>query len=55
MQKIIDYLRSMFCIHELELLDKKDVYSFESYLCHMPAYTERTYMCKKCGYVKKVR
>lgn len=53
MRWLINYIRTCFCKHDFQLLDKSNVY-FSS-LDKRPMYTQFTYMCKKCGYVKKVK
>lgn len=55
MRKIIDYIRSLFCKHDFELLDKGDVYEgYGPYTPPYPSYTKWIYVCKKCGYKKKI-
>lgn len=53
MRRLINYLRSCFCRHKFELLAETAVY--EDSDSKRPYETKRTYMCPKCGYVKKVR
>lgn len=56
MRKLIDYIRSLFCKHEFELLQEARVYeALHGYTMPYPSYTKWTYMCKKCGYVKKFK
>lgn len=45
MEHIINYIRSCFCKHELELV-RKEVYVDNGCCCE-------TYKCKKCGYIIK--
>lgn len=56
MRKLIEYIRSVFCKHEWELLSKNTVYSDTNYwgLTTEPYImgTKWTYRCKKCGYFK---
>lgn len=55
MRKIIDYIRSLFCKHDFELLAKSDVYeAHDPYTLLFPSYTKWIYVCKKCGYKKKI-
>ena len=45
MRSIIDYIRSCFCKHELELIwenENKELYYWG------------IFKCKKCGYIKKI-
>lgn len=53
MRRIIEYIRSLFCKHEYELISKSKTY--ENDLAQRPHTIISTYMCKKCGYVKKVK
>lgn len=56
MKWLIDYIRSCFCKHEWELLNKSNAYrdidfwgrTVEPYAVG----TQWTYRCKKCGYCK---
>ena len=56
MRWLIDYIRSCFCKHDWELIDKKQVYDNTDYWGRTvePYYigTKWTYRCKKCGYFK---
>ena len=52
MRILINYLRSCFCKHEFELVGHTEVYTSEKDT--MPHARRQTYMCKKCGYVKKI-
>ena len=52
MRFLINYLRSCFCKHEFEYLDGVSIKEYG----HINPYAIRyTYMCKKCGYTKKIR
>ena len=51
--KMINYIRSLFCCHEFELIKNANVY--ENQWDKYPIYTKRIYMCKKCGHVKRVK
>ena len=42
---MINWIRQQFCAHEIELV-KENAYSFG---------TMTTYICKKCGYVIRVK
>jgi rubrerythrin len=53
MRTLINYLRSCFCKHEFKLL--KEIECYHSEKDKLPAYRRQTYMCPKCGYVKKIR
>lgn len=50
MRTIINYIRSMFCQHEWELI-------FNAYIERDfgNTYMVKTYRCKKCGYSKKYK
>lgn len=50
MRRLITYLRSCFCKHELELLCH-EVADKPMYLYNTKAHSW-TFMCKKCGYIK---
>lgn len=52
MRTLINYLRSCFCKHELELIGNIEIFQKESDT--LPHTRRQTYMCKKCGYVKKI-
>ena len=56
MRWLINYLRSLRCGHDWELLDKVSVFSSDS-SSHdeLPIYRQYTYRCKKCGYAKKYK
>ena len=53
MRTLINYLRSCFCKHKFELLKEIECYYNEK--DEIPAYRRQTYMCFKCGYVKKIK
>jgi hypothetical protein len=49
MRFIVNYIRSLFCAHDWELIH--DVFvrgDFSDYCC-------KTYRCKKCGYSKRYK
>jgi len=48
MRKLINYIRSCFCRHEWELLNRAEIY--EDAKNTMPKGMKWTYRCKKCGY-----
>ena len=48
MRWLINYIRSCFCKHDWELLDKANVYMQEVSL-EIPYERRWTYRCKKCG------
>lgn len=50
MKTIINYIRSIFCKHDFELIG----YTHLLYV-GKPAGARKTYRCKKCGYVQKVK
>lgn len=52
MRTLINYLRSCFCKHEFELIGHTEVYQNEN--DKLPHARRQTYLCKKCGYVKKI-
>ena len=51
MRTLINYLRSCFCKHEFI----GEISAYESKFSSRPYAIRRTYMCKKCGYVKKIK
>lgn len=53
MRILINYLRSCFCKHEFELI--KEVSVYENNRASRPVTIRHTYMCNKCGYVKKIK
>ena len=50
MRWLINYIRSCFCKHEWELLDRSSVYGFGDTRDSIPMGTQWTYRCEKCGY-----
>lgn len=54
MRNLINYIRSCFCKHEWELIFNVDV-TKHGILEEYSTYNEKTYRCRKCGYVQKVR
>ena len=50
MRKIIDYIRSCFCKHDWDLLERCEMYDSEK--AKMKRGLKWTYRCKKCGYFK---
>lgn len=53
MRTLINYLRSCFCKHEFKYIDEVSVYKDNR--TSKPHVIRQTYMCKKCGYVKKIK
>lgn len=53
MKWLCNYIKECFCNHDFNLLREADVYLMET--DKMPMYAKKTYMCKKCGSVKKVK
>ena len=53
MRTLINYLRSCFCKHDFELI--KEILVYENDRASRPVGIRRTYMCNKCGHVKKIR
>lgn len=53
MRYLVNYIRSLFCKHDWELLRKIDVY--ESEHSKMPHSHRVIYRCKKCGFVQKIK
>lgn len=53
MRRLIEYIRSCFCKHEFELVSRANIYrtQYDS----MPYQEEYSYMCEKCGYIKKIK
>lgn len=55
MHRVIDYIRSLFCKHEYELLYHGYVYYDSIGLEHSkPTYYQWVYVCKKCKHKKKI-
>ena len=52
MRILINYLCSCFCKHDFEYVDGVSIKERHATIPHTIRYT---YMCKKCGYVKKIR
>lgn len=52
MRWLINYIRSCFCKHEWELLDKTEVWSSDMGLKY-PINRIFLYRCKKCGMEKR--
>ena len=52
MRKIIIYIRSLFCKHEWEFLNKTECYYKGVSTEHPVKFIER-WRCKKCGYIVK--
>lgn len=52
---IIDYIRSCFCKHEYDLVEHAVIYDFFDIRKQLPIGERMTYICKKCGRVKKVK
>lgn len=42
---MIRWIRSCFCKHEFEFIKQNED----------PVYTRTTYMCKKCGWIRKIK
>lgn len=55
MRTLINYIRSYFCKHEWELLQRCDVYEDALVDCNMPVYRKWVYRCKKCGCCKIIK
>lgn len=55
MRKIVDYFRSLFCNHEWELVEKRDVYEGFSPKYEWCIGTKWIYICKKCKSRKIVK
>lgn len=53
MRTLINYLRSCFCKHEFDFIEAVSIY--ENIHASRPHTNCYTYMCKKCGYVKKIK
>ena len=52
MRTLINYLRSCFYKHEFEFI--KEISVYEDNRASRPYTVRHTYMCKKCGCVKKI-
>ena len=53
MRTLINYLRSCFCKHEFEFI--AEISAYENKNAPRPYTIRHTYMCNKCGYVKKIK
>ena len=53
MRKIIWYIRSCFCKHELKFLRQVNIY--DEFSGDMPSQIKHIYICPKCGFVKKIK
>ena len=54
MRKLINYIRSCFCKHDWEMIFDVDLRN--TGVCGgYSTYTEKTYRCKKCGFIQKVK
>ena len=54
MRWLINYIRSCFCNHEWELLEKINIYDYNHTGERVDVGTRWIYRCEKCGYVNKV-
>lgn len=54
MRWIINYIRSLFCKHEWELVGKTSCY-IDWFPKDMPVGYIVVYRCWKCGYVQKIK
>ena len=54
MKKLINYIHSCCCKHEWEMIFNTNVRN-ESIWGGYKTYTEKTYRCKKCGCIQKVK
>lgn len=50
MRWFINYIRSLFCLHDWEFIARVECYGADE---RIPAYYKIVYRCKKCGYVQK--
>ncbi len=53
MRTLIQYIRSLFCKHDFEMIANVETYEKES--SSLPIKRVRVYRCKKCGYVQRVK
>lgn len=53
MRKLINYIRSCFCKHEWELIFDIDVTEYGIF--SETVYNQKTYRCKKCGSIERIR
>ena len=45
---IIDYIRSCFCKHDYQIIDKATIYDFMDIREQLPLGERHVYVCKKC-------
>lgn len=55
MRKLINYICSCFCKHEWEMIFDVDVERDSLLWGSYKTYSEKTYRCKKCGCIQKVK
>ena len=48
MRWIIDYIRSCFCKHDYQIIDKATIYDFMDIREQLPLGERHVYVCKKC-------
>ena len=53
MRWLVNYIRQMFCQHDWELL--AHIHLYETDQDTRPYGSSRTYRCKKCGFVQRVK
>lgn len=53
MRWLINYIRSLSCSHEFDMIGKVSTYSDDSET--RPYKTVLTYRCKKCGFIQRVK
>ena len=53
MRYIVNYIRSLFCKHDWELL--RSIKTYESEYSSRPCSHRVIYRCKKCGFVQKIK
>lgn len=49
---MVGFLKELFCAHKFELEDTAEVYEYPS--SKRPYKIIKTFMCKKCGKIKKL-
>ena len=54
MREFINNIRSCFCKHEWEMIFNVDV-KRENVWGDYSTYTEKTYRCRKCGFIQKIK
>ena len=54
MRTLVNYIRGLFCKHDMEMLFNTDVTKSND-LGYKKKYTIITYRCKKCGFVQRVK